>query len=226
MPRVIGFQNFLLSSPGVQSVFFCVAPRWAPRRFGGARAKKTPPRVFFFCSGPPKGRGRRSPVGRRHGARAKRASPSPNFRRGRSKKKNTLGGVFFFCSGPAERTRRPTGRTKKNTLHTRGRQQNKLWKPMTRGTSKKGPQQKKSTLAFLNPEARKPPKIPYACDASLLVNSFAHTYIHTYIHTCVHASVRRSGDMPACLHVCRYVCMHVCMYVCMNARLWVFNSVG
>ena len=78
----------------MQSVFF-VALRWAPRPFGGARAKKTPPRVFFFAPAPAKGKGRRSPVGRRHGA-----SPSPAFPRGRSKKTPWVV-FFFFCCGPA-----------------------------------------------------------------------------------------------------------------------------
>ena len=69
-------------------MFLFVALRWAPRPFGGARAKdKTPPRVFFFAPAPGKGKGRRSPVGRRHGARAK---------------KNTTQGVFFCC-GPGEK---------------------------------------------------------------------------------------------------------------------------
>ena len=88
-PRHWFLENFLLSAPGVQSVLFFVALRWAPRPFGGARAKKTktPPRVFFFAPAPGKGRGRRSPVGQ-------------------SKKKNTLGGVFFFALAPC---RRPTG---------------------------------------------------------------------------------------------------------------------
>ena len=81
--------------------FFCSGPgerqgkeklRWAPAR--GQSKKKTPPRVFlflirpwapargqskikkntqgvFFAPAPGQGRGRRSPVGRRHGARAK-----------------------------------------------------------------------------------------------------------------------------------------------------------
>ena len=31
--------------------------------------------------------------------------------------------MVFFGAGPAERSRRPTGRNKKNTLHTRGRQE-------------------------------------------------------------------------------------------------------
>ena len=83
-PRHWFLENFLLSAPGVQSVFFFVALRWAPRPFGGARAKKKTPRVFFFFApAPGKGRGRRSPVGRRHGARAK---------------KNTTQGFFFAAA--------------------------------------------------------------------------------------------------------------------------------
>ena len=107
---------FVLSSPGFFFLFF-VAPRWAPRPFGGARAKtqKPPPRVFFFFApAPAKGRGRRSPVGRRNGARAKkntrvccffalapakgRGRRSPVGRRhgARAKKKRTLGVVFLL----------------------------------------------------------------------------------------------------------------------------------
>ena len=64
-------------------MFFFVALRWAPRPFGGARAKKkTPPRVFFFCSGP----------GERQGKEKPRWKPA----RGQSKKKNTTQGVFFL----------------------------------------------------------------------------------------------------------------------------------
>ena len=108
------FEENFCCRPRVCKVFFFVALRWAPRPFGGARAKKffvalapcrrptglllplpfpgagakkkTPWVVLFFCSGPVP-----APNG---------ASPSLAFRRGRSKKKNTLGGVFFFCSGP------------------------------------------------------------------------------------------------------------------------------
>ena len=54
----------------------------------GARAKKKKHH-------PGKGRGRRSPVGRRHGA-----SPSPAFPRSRKKKNTTQGGVFFFLLRP------------------------------------------------------------------------------------------------------------------------------
>ena len=111
----------LLSSPGVQSVFFVVAPRWAPRPFGGARAKKSITQGVFFCSGPvPVPNGLLLPLPFA-GAGAKKQKPGWCF--------------CFFCAGP--------GRNKKDTLHTRGRQQQKLKKPMTRGTSKKGPQKKK-----------------------------------------------------------------------------------
>ena len=60
--------------------------RWAPRR--GQSKKNNTTQGVFFAPAPGKGRGRRSPVGRRHGARAK---------------KNTSQGVFFFCSGLGRR---------------------------------------------------------------------------------------------------------------------------
>ena len=112
-----------------QGVFFGSGPgerqgKEKPRAGTGPEQKKTPPRVFFFLLLRPrskqnttqKGRGRRSPVGRRHGARAKKKNtlgvffalapcrrptglllPLPFARA--AAKKNTLGGVFFFCSG-------------------------------------------------------------------------------------------------------------------------------
>ena len=68
--------------------FFFVALRWAPRPFGGARAKKkTPPRVFFFLLRP---RGKA-----REGEAPLEAGTGPE------QKKNTTQGVFFFCCGPA-----------------------------------------------------------------------------------------------------------------------------
>ena len=96
----------LLSAPGVQSVFFFVALRWAPRPFGGARAKKKKhhPGCFFFAPAPC-----RRPTG------LLLPLPFP----GAGATKNTLGGVFFFALAPC---RRPTGllfrrgRSKKNTL--------------------------------------------------------------------------------------------------------------
>ena len=88
-PRHWFLENFLLSAPGVAKCFFFVALRWAPRPFGGARAKKKHTQgVFVFALAPC-----------RHGA-----SPSPAFPRGRSKKKNTLGGVFFFAAAPRGRS--------------------------------------------------------------------------------------------------------------------------
>ena len=99
VPRVIGFYKIFGCRPRVCKVFFFVALRWAPRPFGGARAKKkTPPRVFFFCSGP----------GERQGKEKPRWKPA----RGQSKKKNTTQGVFFFAAAPAKGKgrRSPVGR--------------------------------------------------------------------------------------------------------------------
>ena len=88
-PRHWFLENFLLSAPGVQSVFFFVALRWAPRPFGGARAKKKHhPGCFFFCCGP----------GERQGKEKPRWKPA----RGQSKKKNTTQGVFFFAPAPGK----------------------------------------------------------------------------------------------------------------------------
>ena len=117
-PRHWFLENFLLSAPGVQSVFFFVALRWAPRPFGGARAKKKHHPGCFFLLWPRAGaqRGFSFPCLSPGPEQKKKkhlgwffllwpepapngASPSLAFRRGRGKKKNTLGGVFF-CSGP------------------------------------------------------------------------------------------------------------------------------
>ena len=83
-PRHWFLENFLLSAPGVQSVFFfAVALRWAPRPFGGARAKKKhhPVVFFFFCCGPARTL--------THSLRAWVAMPPPR-----------RGGVFFFAAAP------------------------------------------------------------------------------------------------------------------------------
>ena len=102
-PRHWFLENFLLSAPGVQSVFFCCAPLGAATFRRGQSKKKTPPRVFSFLLRP---RGWRSPVGSRHGARAKKKTPPR---------------VFFFCCGPGERQGKEKPRwngaraTKKNT---------------------------------------------------------------------------------------------------------------
>ena len=73
-PRHWFLENFLLSAPGVQSVF--VALRWAPRPFGGARAKKKKhPGCFFFA-------------------------PAPRLFGGAGAKKKTPWVVFFFLLRP------------------------------------------------------------------------------------------------------------------------------
>ena len=80
-PASLVSRNFFAVGPGCAKCFFFVALRWAPRPFGGARAKKKHhPGCFFLAPAPGKGRGRRSPV------------PA----RGQSKKKNTTQGVFFL----------------------------------------------------------------------------------------------------------------------------------
>ena len=56
---------------------------------------------------------------------------------GPEQKSNSLGGVFF-CSGPAERSRRPRVCNKKETLHTRGRQQKKNLETNDTGHKQKG----------------------------------------------------------------------------------------
>ena len=91
-PRHWFLENFLLSAPGVQNVFCFVALRWAPRPFGGARAKKnTTQGFFFFCSGP----------GERQGKEKPRWAPA----RGQSKKKKTPPRVFFFLLRPRRKAR-------------------------------------------------------------------------------------------------------------------------
>ena len=106
-PASLVSRNFFAVGPGCAKCFFFVALRWAPRPFGGARAKKnTTQGVLFFAAAPGKGKGRRSPVGSRHGARAK--------------KKHHPGCFFFFCCGPGERQGKEKPR----------------WKP-ARGQSKK-----------------------------------------------------------------------------------------
>ena len=87
-PASLVSRKFFAVGPGCAKLFFFVALRWAPRPFGGARAKKKHHAgCFFFALAPC-----------RHGA-----SPSPAFPRGRSKK-NTLGGVFFFAAAPRGRS--------------------------------------------------------------------------------------------------------------------------
>ena len=119
-PRHWFLEFFLLSAPGVQSVFFCCAPLGAATFRRGQSKKKTPPRVFFFLLRP-RGKAGEGEAPCRHGARAKknttqgvvffaaapakgkgRRSPVGSRHGARAKKKNTTQG-FFFCSSPGER---------------------------------------------------------------------------------------------------------------------------
>ena len=91
-PRHWFLEFFLLSAPGVQSVFFLLRSVGCRDLSAGPEQKnKHHPGCFFllrfFCSGPVP-----APNG---------ASPSFAFRRDRSKKKKKHPGwCFFFCSGP------------------------------------------------------------------------------------------------------------------------------
>ena len=82
-PRHGFLENFLLSARVCKVFLFCCAPLGASA--GPEQKKKTPPRVFFFCSGP----------GERHGKEKPRWAPA----RGQSKKK-TPPRVFFFLLRP------------------------------------------------------------------------------------------------------------------------------
>ena len=92
----------LLSSPGVQSVFFFVAPRWAPRPFGGARAKKkkknTAQGVFVLLR-PRRRQRKEKPRWAPAGARAKKKTPWV---------------VFFFALAPPKGRGAQRGATKKH----------------------------------------------------------------------------------------------------------------
>ena len=119
-PRHWFLENFLLSAPGVQSVFFCCAPLGAATFRRGQSKKKTPPRVFFFCSGPGERQGKEKPRAGTGPEQKKKHHPGCFFffapapgkgkgrrspvgrRHGAIAKKNTTR-VFFFCSGPGER---------------------------------------------------------------------------------------------------------------------------
>ena len=100
-------------------LFFLLRPRRkaregeAPLEAGTGAKKKTPTRVFFFCSGG-EGQGKEKPrwapargqskksffflLWPRAGAQ--RGFSFPCLSPGPEQKKNTLGGYFFFCSGP------------------------------------------------------------------------------------------------------------------------------
>ena len=93
-PRHWFLENFLLSAPGVQSVFFCCAPLGAAT-FRRGQSKKNTTQGVFFCCGP----------GERQGKEKPRWKPA----RGQSKKKHTTQGVFFFLLRPCADAHSLTG---------------------------------------------------------------------------------------------------------------------
>ena len=88
---------------------------------GQSKKKNTTQGVFFFAPAPGKGRGRRSPVGRRHGARAKKKWPRAGAERGFSfpclspgpEQKKTPWVVFFCLLWPRRKVAAPNGAQQK-----------------------------------------------------------------------------------------------------------------
>ena len=145
-PASLVSRKFFAVGPGCAKCFvFCCAPLGAATfRRGQSKKKNTTQGVFFFAPAPGKGKGRRSPVGRRHGARAKKKTPprvlfffcGPGEKQGKEKprwapargqsKKKTPWVVFFFLLWPRVGAQRgfsfaclspgPQQKKKKNTL--------------------------------------------------------------------------------------------------------------
>ena len=135
---------------GVVFFFFAVAPPGRSLTHCGLGRFPHGPGVFFFCCGPaepgepitknvwcttsglkrPGGAtAKKKTPGERQGkekprAGAQRCFSFPCLSPGPEHKKNTLCGVFFALAPPKGRGAQ-WGATKKNTLHTRGRQQKK-----------------------------------------------------------------------------------------------------
>ena len=93
----------LLSSLGVQSVFVFVAPRWVPRPFGGARAKKHTtqktthhPGCVFFCSGPGERQGKEKPRWAPARGHRQKKTPWDSLTAGLGGDASRRDGVFFF----------------------------------------------------------------------------------------------------------------------------------
>ena len=115
-PASLVSRKFFAVGPGCAKCFFLL--RSVGRRdLSAGQKKNTTQGVFFFAPAPGKGKGRRSPVGRRHGARAKKkhhpgcffaAAPAKSKRRrspvgrrhGARAKKKTPWVVFFFLLWP------------------------------------------------------------------------------------------------------------------------------
>ena len=97
-PASLVSRRFFAVGPGcAKCVFFFVALRWAPRPFGGARAKKkNTTQGLFFCSGPGERQGKEKPRWKpARGFTFPCLSPGPE-----QKKKTPWVVFFFFCSGP------------------------------------------------------------------------------------------------------------------------------
>ena len=124
---------FLLSSPGVQSVFVFVEPRWAPRPFGGARAqKKTPPRVLIFLLRPRRKAGEgEAPLG---------AGTGPE-------QKKHPGWCVFFVLWPRRKVAAPNGAQQKKKKHFAhpGTTAKKILETNDTGHEQKGATTKKKT---------------------------------------------------------------------------------
>ena len=116
-PASLVSRIFFAVGRGCAKCDFFVALRWAPRPFGGARAKKKTPGCFFLLR--PRGKAGEGEAPCRHGARAKKKTPPRVFffllrPRGKARegeaplgagtgpeqKKNTTQGVFFFLLQP------------------------------------------------------------------------------------------------------------------------------
>ena len=88
-PASLVSRKYFAVGPGcAKCFFFCCAPLGAATFRRGQSKKKHHPGCFFFAPAPGKGKGRRSPVGSRHGARAKKKKHHP--------------GCFFFAAAPAK----------------------------------------------------------------------------------------------------------------------------
>ena len=117
-PRHWFLENFLLSAPGVQSVFFLLRSVGRRDLSAGPEQKKknTTQGVFFLLRPRGKAREGEAPLGAGTGPEQKKKHhpgcffllrPRRKAREGEApaaKKKNTLGGVFFFALAPCRRT--------------------------------------------------------------------------------------------------------------------------
>ena len=98
-PRHWFLENFLLSAPGVQSVFFLLRSVGRRDLSAGPEQKKNTTQGVFFLLRPGERQGKEKPR-----AGAQRGFSFPCLSPGPEQKKNTLGGVFFFAAAPRGRS--------------------------------------------------------------------------------------------------------------------------